>query len=71
MDRLSLKDKIKIINSVLFIVLGIVIIVRTMTIIPAIHAIGHAWLSIIVGISFTGFGIYRSFYILKYLRGRI
>lgn len=70
MERLSLKDRIKIINSILFIIFGIIIIVRTITILSISQAIGHAWLGILVGISFTGFGIYRSFYILRYLRGR-
>ena len=70
MDRLKLTDKIKIINSILFIIFGIIIIVRVITVLPVGQAIVHAWLAIITGISFTGFGIYRSYYIVRYLRGR-
>jgi uncharacterized membrane protein HdeD (DUF308 family) len=66
MDRLKLTDKIKSINSVLFMVIGIIIIVRS----AALAAGIHIWLPLLVGISFIAFGIYRIRFVLKYLRGR-
>ena len=65
MNRLKLTDKFKAINSVLFVVIGIVIIIRS----AAMDVGIHIWLPLLVGISFIAFGIYRIRFVLTYLRG--
>lgn len=65
MHKLKLTDKIKTINSGLFVVIGVIIIMRS----SALSAGIHIWLPLLVGISFIAFGIYRIRFILKYLRG--
>ena len=66
MNRLKLTDKFKAINSALFVVIGIVIIVRSATMAAGLHI----WLPLLVGISFIAFGIYRIRFVLNYVRGR-
>jgi hypothetical protein len=65
MNRLKLTDKIKAINSGLFIVIGIIIIIRSTNLSAGIHI----WFALLTGISFIAFGIYRIRFVLRYLRG--
>lgn len=62
MGKLGLKNKIIALNSLLFVIIGMIIVIRSIGL--------HAWLPVIVGASFIGYGIYRTVYILKYLRSR-
>ncbi len=62
MGKMGLLNKFKAINSILFIVIGIVIIFRSLSSMPV-------FMPIIVGLSFICLGVYRSFHVLKYLRG--
>ncbi|MCL4558242.1 MAG: hypothetical protein M1491_06385 [Deltaproteobacteria bacterium] len=66
MNRLKLTDKIRTINSGLFVLLGIIIVIRSIRLSAGIHL----WLPVLVGASFIGFGIYRLGFVLRYLRGR-
>ncbi len=66
MGKVRLSDKIRTINSGLFVVLGATIVIRSMHLSVGIHA----WLPVLVGVSFVGFGIYRLGFVLRYLRGR-
>lgn len=65
MHKLKLTDKIKTINSGLFILFGILIIIRSAGLTAGIRL----WFPFLIGISFIGFGMYRIRFILKYLRG--
>ncbi len=65
MNRLKPTDKIKAINSGLFVVIGIIIIIRSTNLSAGIHI----WLPLLVGMSFIAFGIYRIRFVLRYLRG--
>ena len=66
MNRLKRTDKFKAINSGLFVIVGIIIIVRS----AGMSAGFHIWLPMLVGISFIAFGIYRIRFVLNYLRGK-
>ncbi len=54
------------INSVLFVVFGIIIVLRSINLSAGIHI----WFALLVGISFIAFGIYRIRFVLRYLRDR-
>ncbi|MGB9736159.1 MAG: hypothetical protein ACP5JP_08015 [bacterium] len=66
MKRLSLTDKIKAMNSGLFIVIGVIIVIRTVDLMTDLYAL----FPLLVGISFIGFGIYRIRFVVKYIRSR-
>lgn len=69
MPKLKLTDKIKAINSVLFIIFGIIIMMRSIHLIFLNTGL-KAWMPILVGASFIGYGIYRTVYVIKYIRDK-
>ncbi len=64
MNRLTLTDKFKAVNSGLFVVIGIIILVRSLN----LSAGMLVWLPLLVGVSFIAFGIYRLRFVLHYFR---
>ncbi len=69
MPKLKLTDKIKAVNSVLFIIFGIIIMIRSINLIFLSTGL-RALMPILVGASFVGYGIYRTVYVIKYLRDK-
>ncbi len=64
MSKVTLTDKIKTVNSGLFVIIGVIILIRSLHLSAGLLV----WLPLLVGISFIAFGIYRLRFVLNHFR---
>lgn len=66
MKKIRLTDKIRVLNSGLFIVIGITIVFRSIYLLSGIYLLFPC----VVGTGFIGLGIYRLKFVVQYLRDK-